>query len=269
MVTVNPKPIISFNGDVLVGCAPLRVNFANTSAPGGDDCLWTFSDGTTATGCGTISKTFDYSGTYDVGLTVTTTEGCTDNMTVTDYINVSPVPEAFFSFSPGVVTVNNPEIEFTNSSINADSYTWTFGDGSSDSNEENPSHLFPAEEGQYEILLVAESNGGCVDSTLQTIIVQDVLVFYVPNTFTPDGDNFNQVFKPVIASGVDIYDYHFTIFNRWGEILFESYNTENGWDGTYGNRGLVDDEVYVWQIEFGETMSDKTHRYRGHVTVLK
>ena len=269
VVTVHPRPDVTLSGDVLVGCAPLQVNFTNTSAPLGDNCVWTFGDGTTATGCGGVSKTFDMPGTFDIGLTVTTAEGCSDNIMVEDYINVYPVPEAAFVSTPNVVTVNNTEIEFTNNSINASIYSWTFGDGTAGSSEENPTHIFPEIAGQYLVELVAESDGGCVDSVSQTVIVEDILIFYVPNTFTPDGDEFNQDFKPVIASGVDIYDYHLTIFNRWGEILFESYNTENGWDGTYGDRGLVDDGVYVWQLEFGETMSDKTHRYRGHVTVLK
>ena len=66
-----------------------------------------------------------------------------------------------------------------------------------------------------------------------------------------------------------MYDYHFTIFNRWGEIVWESYNPAYGWNGTYGNQGLVEDGVYIWQLEFGETMSDKKHRHRGHVTILK
>ena len=91
----------------------------------------------------------------------------------------------------------------------------------------------------------------------------------MPNTFTPDGDDYNDEFKPIMTAGYDIYDYHLTIFNRWGEIVFESYNAAYGWDGTYGGQGIVEDGTYVWQIEFGETMSDKRHKHRGHVTILK
>ena len=91
----------------------------------------------------------------------------------------------------------------------------------------------------------------------------------MPNAFTPDGNDINNIFLPVFTSGFDVYDYHFTMFDRWGEVLFESYNAASGWNGTYGSQGLVEDGVYIWQIEFGETMSDKRHTYRGHVTVLK
>ena len=110
---------------------------------------------------------------------------------------------------------------------------------------------------------------GCSSVYEMVVNVQDVLIFYVPNTFTPDGDDVNNVFLPVFTSGYDIYDYHFTVFNRWGEVMFESYNSAVGWEGTYGTQGLVEDGVYVWRIEFGDNRSDKRHKHHGHVTVLK
>jgi gliding motility-associated-like protein len=60
------------------------------------------------------------------------------------------------------------------------------------------------------------------------------------------------------------------IFNRWGEVIFESFNTNVGWDGTYPEGGdLCEDGVYIWKIDFKESMSDKRHYYQGHVTLLK
>lgn len=96
-----------------------------------------------------------------------------------------------------------------------------------------------------------------------------MIIFYVPNVFTPDGDSFNESFQPVMTAGYDLGDYHLMIFNRWGETVYESRDASDGWDGSYGNRGLVDDGVYVWAIDFSETMSDKRHKIQGHVTVLK
>ena len=138
------------------------------------------------------------------------------------------------------------------------------------SNEVNPSHTFPdVPNVDYLVTLYAENSLGCRDSLSKYIYVNDVIIFYIPNSFTPDGDEYNQEFKPIITSGVDIYNYHMTIFNRWGEILFESYNPNFGWNGTYGGAGLVNEGTYIWQIEFKETMSDKSHKHRGHVTILK
>ena len=114
----------------------------------------------------------------------------------------------------------------------------------------------------------AHSNAGCFDQHTAVVTIDDVLLFYVPNTFTPDGNSINNDFFPVFTAGYDLYDYHLMIFNRWGELIFESYNPGVGWDGTYGDV-LVEDGVYIWSLDFGETMSDKRHHHRGHVTVLK
>ena len=121
----------------------------------------------------------------------------------------------------------------------------------------------------YEILLVATNDIGCVDSVTKKLYIEDVVLFFVPNAFTPDGDTYNETFKPVMTSGIDYYDYHFTVFNRWGEKVFESYDAAYGWDGMYGNQGMVKTGVYVWQIEFGDRASDKKHLHRGNVNVIQ
>lgn len=94
------------------------------------------------------------------------------------------------------------------------------------------------------------------------------MIFYVPNAFTPDGDIHNNTFLPVFTSGYDPYDYHLIIFNRWGEIIFESFNSEIGWDGTYSDH-LAEDGVYIWKIVFKENKTDKKHQEIGHVTLLR
>lgn len=270
IVTINPNPDVSFTGNPLSGCAPLEVTFTNNTLPAGQNCAWDFGDGNIVTGCGTVSNIYQ-AGTYDVSLYVTTAAGCTGSVTYTDYVNVTEVPTALFGYNPQEITVEDPVVEFNNNSFNASSYNWDFGDNSTNSAVENPIHQFPNEgPGEYLVTLWAYSdNGQCYDSTSQLIIIDDVIIYYVPNIFTPDGDDFNETFRPIFTAGLDIYEYHLTIFNRWGEIIFESYNQEKGWNGHYGDGGLVQDGVYIWQIEFGETMSDKQHTIRGHVTVLK
>jgi len=187
-----------------------------------------------------------------------------------DYIFIEDGPVAAFTYTPDVASIQNTEVEFTNESLFATEYVWIFGDNSADSQLENPTHFFPPIGNLgYTIMLIADNNSGCPDTAYAYISIEDVLIFYVPNVFTPDGDDYNQTFFPVFTSGYDPYDYHLTIFDRWGEIIFESFNAEIGWDGTYSNNGLVQDGVYVWQLEFGETMTDKKHIRRGHVTVLK
>ena len=90
----------------------------------------------------------------------------------------------------------------------------------------------------------------------------------MPNTFTPDGDNYNEFFTPVFTSGYDPYDFDLYIFNRWGEIIWESHDASAGWDGTYGGN-LVQDGTYTWKIEFKTTETDERMMVSGHVNVIK
>ncbi|CAG7580854.1 MAG: putative gliding motility-associated protein [uncultured marine phage] len=268
-VTAITNPVVSFIADTVIGCEPFTVEFTNLSVPSGSECVWTFGDGTTGSGCSTVSHTYG-DGTFDVTLEVTIAGGCYGSATYNDYIEVVEQPIASFGFSTTDLNIEDPFVLLNNNSLNSDTYTWNFGDGSPYSNVENPSHTFPdLPNASYYVTLTAENYLGCYDTLSKIIIVDDVITFYVPNAFTPDGDEYNDVFQPVFTSGFEPNDFHLTIFNRWGEIVFESYDASMPWDGTYGDSGIKENEVFIWQIEFQETMSDKKHKHRGHVTVLK
>ena len=100
-------------------------------------------------------------------------------------------------------------------------------------------------------------------------MTEDVL-YFVPNSFTPDGDDYNQTFKPVFTTGFDPYAYGLYIFDRWGEMIFESHDASVGWSGTYGvGNEIVQDGTYVWVIEFKATQSGQRKKINGHVNVLR
>jgi gliding motility-associated-like protein len=271
-VIVNPIPVVSFSPDVTSGCAPLTVNLTNTT-PNSVDCLWTISNGTVLTGCGTVPVTFTQGGCYDVTLTTTSNNGCVGTLTATNLICVENDPIASFSPSSNTVTTNNTEVIFTNQSIGATSYYWTFGDATQPSTDINPTHVYPdTESGNYLVTLIAYSPLGCTETALAYINVVEELIFYVPNTFTPDDDNFNPVFQPVFTSGFDPYDFTLLIFNRWGEIIFESHDASIGWNGTYGSNGeiqMCQDGTYTWKIEFKTKLNDERKMIVGHVNLLR
>lgn len=97
------------------------------------------------------------------------------------------------------------------------------------------------------------------------------LIFYVPNSFTPNIiDDLNSVFQPVFTSGYDPLKFSLLIFDRWGELVFESYNADIGWDGTYGTKGrLAQDGVYVWKIGYTDLLTQQEHQVIGHVVLLR
>lgn len=117
-------------------------------------------------------------------------------------------------------------------------------------------------------MLVASNDAGCVDTTYGYVKVREELIFYVPNTFTLGGDQFNNTFFPVFTSGYDVFNYELLIFNRWGEMIFELHNTEIGWDGTYKG-AMVQDGTYTWKIKVKVKDYDEHKQFVGHVNMVR
>ncbi len=265
-ITVFSLPTVSLNS--FQACQGTAIDFPALVPAGATDFEWNFGDGSTS-GSSAPSHVYVYDGTYTVGVSFITADGCPVSQSFPDIVTMLESPIASFNYNPTDITVEDTEVEFRNQTLNATTYLWEFGDGSPTSNQEDPTHTFP-EIGDvaYPVTLWAD-NGVCTDSITKLIHIKEIIIFYVPNVFTPDGDQYNETFKPIMTSGIDIYDYHMAIYNRWGEIVFESYDHTIGWDGTYGNQGLTKDGVFIWKIDFKETSSDKRHEQTGHVTILK
>ena len=269
VVSITPLPIIDLVPSITSGCVPQAVDFVNNTI-GGSIYNWDFGDGSTST---LINPSHNYTsvGCYDVTLTASTLNGCTFTTTFPSIVCVELTPTASFFASPSPITTDYPVSTMVNTSQDAVAYSWDFGDGTASSIEVTPTHTFPGSDvTTYTITLVAYSLTGCTDTARVNIEVFEDIVYYVPNAFTPDGDNFNQTFKPIFTSGYDPYDYVMVIYDRWGEVIFESRDADYGWDGTYaGSNGIVKDGTYVWTIEFKVTQTSERKRIEGHVNLLR
>lgn len=270
-VTDGPEP--DFVGEELEGCSPLEVTFSKTTPGNNETCIWDLGDGNTVVSCSDFVHTYTESGQYTVKLTVIDEFGCQGEHVKVDYVNVTPSPIASFTVDNQDGTLDHTVVNFINSSTNATEYIWSFGDGSPISTEVNTTHTYPDDVGStYYVTLVA-SNGEdqCNDTTQMVIRMREDQIAYVPNAFTPDNDNYNEVFKPIFTSGYDPYTYTMTIFNRWGEVIFESNDWDYGWDGTYGvGEGIpVPEGMYIWKITVKEIDDDKHTQMTGHVNVLR
>ena len=272
-VIVNPLPDVLFSTDMTFGgCLPFEPTFTDlTSGPESNSVMWYFGNGATSTQLGSVLNTYDSYGCYDVTLVSTTTEGCTDSLTQQNFVCVNEVNA---EFQPDVYeqSVVNPIFEFTNTSTNATSFEWFFGDGS-ESDFVNTTHFYD-DYGNYVVSLVATAQDGCTDTAYAAITVIDEVLFYVPNSFTPNGDGKNEVFVPVLTAGYDRErGYEFRIYNRWGEQVFFSDIPGVGWDGSYidqsGSVKIVQNGTYMWYVKFKDSMNNEIYDFSGHVNVIK
>lgn len=266
-ITVNQAPLVDFEVNVTEGCVPALFQFQNTAENPGSILQWNFGDGVISNEQGIADHFYTEEGCYDVTLTATAPNGCPNSITYEDLVCAYNVPIAGFIVNQSIQYSDVNEFEFENLTVFGDTYLWNFGDGFT-TNAVHPVHSYPIERNIYQVMLVAYNEAGCSDTTYLSIQVQERLIFYVPNTFTPDGNTRNEEFKPIFTAGYDRYTYEFAIFNRWGEILFESYNDEYGWDGTYGGN-VMQDGTYIWRIRFKPLDDDNYQEHYGHVNLLR
>ncbi len=270
-VTVNPLPVIGFSADSIAGCSPLTVNFFDgtvINAPGLlSSWYWNFGNGMTSTAQNPIGIIFENSSpsaltTYGVSLTVTSNKGCVTKDTAVNMITSYPIPKANFSFTPERTNVYDREITFIDQSIIASVWNWDFGDGGT-SVAQNPIHEYP-DSGSFWVTLFIENIYGCTDMIQKTVIIDPAFAIWIPNVFTPDGDGINDYF---FATGFGIVELHTLIFDRWGVGVFEGYNLESKWNGTYKGKVSVED-VYVYKIRAKDVFNE-WHEFIGRVTILK
>lgn len=267
LVTVNPKPTVQFHASVLNGCSPIETQFS-TNLSNIQSYSWNFGDGNTSQDSNP-SHTYYNDGCNDVELTVISTNGCTASLLLQDYICSDLKPTANFEINPTSLSESNLNAHFFNLSENATSFSWNFGD-LTNSTLVSPEHLYGMHNSDgYWITLYAFSAQGCIDSMTQKLPLIENAIYYVPNAFTPDGNEFNQTFQPIFTTGFDPTRFEMLIFDRWGEIIFETKDASIGWDGTNVQGEIVSDGIYTWKISFNLMNSDDRKIISGHVNLLR
>ena len=182
--------------------------------------------------------------------------------TVSGTTNVYVIhPIANFEISSHTLFDDLP-VTFQNTTVNGDTYQWFFGDGNT-STVVHPNNTYE-DPGTYLITLIATDEKGCTDTISKPISIEEAYYVYVPNTFTPDGLRFNNVFK---ASTVGVQSLQVRIYNRWGELIFTSDEMDFEWDGTYKGV-LMQDGTYSWKISY-ITRSGREEKLVGHVNIIR
>ncbi len=258
----RPKAIIE-NLPVSL-CDPAYVSFSNGSVSEYPATyLWQMSSGEVYNSF-EPSHLFSPTGVYNVSLTLIRGAPCPDtSKTSINTITVNPSPVADFVFSPTLTTIFDPQIFFeSTSSPDAEKFYYDFGDGAS-STYMNEIHVYQ-NHGTYPVKLEVRNRYDCKNEVTKNVKILPEFRFWIPNTFTPDGNGLNDVFMPI---AIGVLDYRFEIYNRWGEKIFGTDNPQSGWDGTYKNKPCQQD-VYVWLISFKNEVSKKFETRTGHVLLL-
>lgn len=215
------------------------------------------------------SKTFSYNfttaGTYSItGLLWDTLSNCKNSINI--WVDAYPQPKADFKFLPEKPVENTDEIIFTNTSNgeNQTEWTWYFADHSATKLKGQTARYLFKEAGNYPVVLVVKNGWGCSDTTIKSMRIEEDFNVFIPNAFTPNGDELNDVFVPVLR-GVKFYA--LSVFDRWGTLLFETAELNKGWDGTY--KGVASkQDVYVWKMSVS-SKSGEQKNLTGQVTLTR
>lgn len=269
-VTIVPN----YTADKPYSCLPGAFTFINNSNNKNeiDSVVVDFGNGVTQTfhGDTDLNYTYTEAGIYTMKVTVTSIYGCVTTSTFPGIANVIANPVADFTMSANPTTIFETEVKMQDkSSPGVVNWTWYApGSNPNHSTYQNPTFHYPeGTVGTYEIRLIVETSQGCVDTVEHILSVVSDIIFYAPNAFTPDGDEFNQSWK-FYVSGIDQYNFELLILDRWGEVIWETHDPNAAWDGTY-NGVIVQNGTYIWIAHVKDLYTDLKKTFNGAINLLR
>jgi gliding motility-associated-like protein len=259
-ITEPPSPLSSTMALINDSCSAAPDAIAIVS-PSGGTAPYAYSWSTVPV---QVNDTAGNLGTGTYTVTITDSKGCTQTQTVTVFKD--PRPTASFIYTPQVITLFEPTATFTNLSLNDVTWYWDFADGDT-SSVQNPTHDYTIE-GTYPVKLVVTNAIGCQDSIIVNVEVRDIVTMYLPNSFTPNGDGKNDLFGGY-GSGIDETTFELRIFTRWGDMVYQTNDIHEWWNGKYRNlKQNAPEAVYVWVVTYKD-INLSPHTLRGHVTLIR
>jgi gliding motility-associated-like protein len=260
-VVVGFRNNIVFSNDTV--CEGATISFSNTHYETNNNASfnWNFGNGEVST-LNNSDILFNVPGIYTVTLITTDSSYC--NITDTTSVTIVVTPNnviADFSIEPEYELFE--EITFQNLSQNAVRYVWEFGDGET-SVETNPVHQYNSD-GIFSPCLTAYNQVGCFDTICKQLRILFVGIVDVANAFSPNADGQNDI---IYVKGYGIEELEFKIYNRWGQLIFESNDITIGWDGTF--KGVPQEaEVYVYTLKAKFKDGVETNLRKGNITLLR
>ncbi len=253
--------------DRFVACNPATINFNNLSEPVNEEYFinWDFGDGTMAEGL-SVSHVYEDPGTYSVEIEIVSPIGCRTESAFRNWIVIKESPVAAFDYTPKDLNDLQREVFFTNLSQKSSGYQWDFGDGTNGF-VESPTHKY-TDTGKYEVTLLAFSAVGCTDTATALLDVEPINTYFLPNAFSPNDDGLNDAYTGRgVLKGMRAFSLN--IWNRWGELVFETEDPTQAWNGEYKNEGVPAPKgVYHCQVEYITARGEK-EVVESSVTLLR
>lgn len=269
-IVIDFLPNLHITTDTTQGCVPLMIQLTDLTPGNISDRHWIINGQSFPTNNAVYQHVFENAYCYDVALASLNEFGCRDTLWRTDYICPFPNPYMSFGFMPQHPDIANPEVNFFAGNTAVESVVWDFGDGTG-AVEFNPTHYFantvPAE---FQVCITAVDENLCSTKICDFVTVSSGFKLYMPNAYTPDQDGLNDGFRPVMDSERELAKYAMMIFNRDGELIFETDNHKEAWYGN-SNEGdyYVKDGVYTWKIKVWLYGDVEPKVYSGNVIIVR
>lgn len=263
------EPTINFTIQPGLQCAPFNAQFINLSnSETAAFYTWDFGDGTSSNDVNP-SHLYNFVGNYPVTLTMQTVEGCIANLNLlqADIVNVRPTPQAGFSLTPDYTDICNSTIAFIDESIGANQWFYFYDDSTATSSgEASPNYTYLTDGGHYPMQIVTNQYG-CKDTSMNYLFIEP-FTLYAPNTFTPDGNQFNNQFVPIAY--LPVVSWKMQIFSRWGNLVYETTDLYEGWDGTEPDGKMAQDGTYIWKVTYVSCEPLAQEKIEtGHINLLR
>lgn len=259
--------------DTTADCQPALISFTNTSNNPTEiaTTVFEFGDGNSRTANGTesVSNTFVNAQQYTVNVTIVSVYGCITTKSFPNIVTANPVPVAGFNMSSNPTTIFETTVVMQDkSSASVVDWEWlAVGAAPGYSYSQNPTFKYPeGVTGSYPIQLIVTTEQNCIDTVTNILTINSDILFYAPTAFTPDGDEHNQTWK-FYVQGIDEYAFELIIFNRWGEIIWETHDPNSSWDGTYNGK-KVPSGAYPWKASAKDTYTDGKKEFQGIINLL-
>jgi gliding motility-associated-like protein len=273
-VTLNSPTLITpgLEPDKFTECTPGTFTFTNTSSPllNVDTTIIDWGDGSldTLINSTTIQHTYTSTGVWGYTVSVISDYGCVYTDSIHGWVETQEPPMANFTIQPSTTTIFETVVSVNDwSSGYPVEWSWSAPNATpSFGYSENESFMFPEIPGEYPITLTVTDDLGCSDSITKMLTIEDDQLFFIPNTFTPNGDEYNNTLKWSVL-GIDESKFELQIYDRWGEMVFQTFNSKSSWDGTYGGK-IVQNGTYVWVVYLTNKLDSRRIKLNGIINVI-